>query len=48
MRPLSANEEAYEDASTRWAEAGNPAEEFPDFPTWVHANDEARLHNLIP
>lgn len=48
MRPLSPNEEAYEDAITRWVEGGNPEEEFPDFLTWVQHNDNARKEHLIP
>lgn len=47
MRPLSPNEEAYEDALTRWGEDGNPVEEFPDFLTWVQRQHESRLNNLI-
>lgn len=48
MRPLSINEEAYEDAATKWAEAANDPAAFPSLSEWLAEADEARMENLLP
>ena len=48
MRPLSPNEEAYEDALTRWCEEGNAEGDFPDFLTWVQQRKDAEQENYLP
>lgn len=42
MRPLSISEDAYTEAATEWAEAGNDPEAFPTYGEWLRMVEEER------